>query len=63
MAFELSPPAVGKTAWTRRVLHRFKMTSEARPEAGLIADGAGNLYGTTASGQAHDDGVAFKLTP
>ena len=52
MAFEVSPPAAGKRAWTERVLHRFNVTNGAEPEAGLIADNAGNLYGTAASGGA-----------
>jgi uncharacterized repeat protein (TIGR03803 family) len=33
----------------------------ARPEAGLILDGSGNLYGTTASGGAYGYGTIFKL--
>jgi uncharacterized repeat protein (TIGR03803 family) len=33
------------------------------PDAGLIADNAGNLYGTTAFGGAYSNGVVFKLTP
>lgn len=33
------------------------------PYAGVIFDGAGNLYGTTQSGGAHGAGVVFKLTP
>ncbi len=31
------------------------------PGGGLIADRSGNLYGTTSSGGALDDGVVFKL--
>jgi len=33
------------------------------PFAGLIMDGKGNLYGTTANGGAYSDGVVFELTP
>src|SRR5271168_4892131 len=33
------------------------------PYGGLIFDGAGNLYGTTATGGASGGGVVFKLTP
>ena len=32
------------------------------PQAGLTADLAGNLYGTTLSGGAGGDGVAFELS-
>jgi hypothetical protein len=45
--FELSPPAQGQTAWTEHVLFAFKGTNGNEPFAGLIADGVGNLYGTT----------------
>ena len=47
------------------VLHAF--CSEANcadgfyPEAGLIEDSAGNLYGTTAYGGAHGGGTVFKM--
>lgn len=33
------------------------------PLAGLIQDGGGNLYGTTALGGAYNKGTVFKLTP
>ena len=46
------------------VLHSFTGGPDgADPYAGLIRDGAGNLYGTTAFGGASGAGVAFKLTP
>ena len=61
VVFELSPPAVGKTAWTETVLQSFNVTNGAYPFAGLIADGAGNLYGTTNGGGANNDGVVFEL--
>lgn len=31
------------------------------PQATLVMDGAGNLYGTTADGGAHGDGTVFKI--
>jgi uncharacterized repeat protein (TIGR03803 family) len=60
--FELTP----NTAWTEQVLYSF--CSQAGdgygPQAGLIMDAAGNLYGTTqAGGGAFAAGTAFKLTP
>jgi len=63
VVFELSPPAAGKTAWTETVLQSFNVTNGAYPFAGLIADGAGNLYGTTNGGGANNDGVVFELSP
>jgi uncharacterized repeat protein (TIGR03803 family) len=63
LVFELRPPAGGETVWTETVLHSFNGTKGLTPSGGLIADGAGNLYGTTQSGGAHDDGVVFELAP
>jgi uncharacterized repeat protein (TIGR03803 family) len=63
VVYELSPPAQGQTAWTETVLHTFTGTNGARPLAALIADGAGNLYGTTIGGGANSDGVVYKLSP
>lgn len=45
------------------VLHNFSNQGDgANPSGGLMADLAGNLYGTASSGGAHDVGTAFKLT-
>ena len=62
VVFKLTPP-VGGTAWAVKVLHSFNGTNGEGPEARLIADGAGNLFGTTQWGGLSDDGVAFELTP
>src|ERR1700736_6357295 len=35
----------------------------ANPDAGLIADAAGNLYGTTNGGGDGSNGTVFQLTP
>lgn len=60
--FELTPTAGGD--WTQKILHNFGGgTDGAAPEAALIFDGAGNLYGTTASGGAHLSGTVFELSP
>jgi uncharacterized repeat protein (TIGR03803 family) len=61
--FKLTPSG------TRTVLHSFTGGNDgASPVAGLIADAAGNLYGTTelgggASGCSGGCGTVFKLTP
>jgi uncharacterized repeat protein (TIGR03803 family) len=44
------------------VLHAFTGSDGAYSWAGLIADRAGNLYGTTTEGGASGAGVVFKLT-
>jgi uncharacterized repeat protein (TIGR03803 family) len=61
--FEIRPPAAGETAWTEAFLHSFTGTDGNYPFAGLIADRAGNLYGTTSMGGANNEGVAFELSP
>jgi len=47
------------------LLHTFGSTASdgTAPEAPLILDSRGNLYGTTNSGGAHGKGTVFKLTP
>jgi uncharacterized repeat protein (TIGR03803 family) len=62
IVFELSPGAGG--AWTEKNLYVFSGGADGRyPQGSLIFDGAGNLYGTTASGGAANDGVVFELRP
>jgi uncharacterized repeat protein (TIGR03803 family) len=48
-----------------KVLHNFNHdgTDGWRPEAGLIFDAAGNLYGTTSQGGSSGVGTVFELTP
>jgi len=60
--FELSPTAGG--GWTEQVLYSFgNGTHGTNPEAGLIFDAAGNLYGTTVNGGTYNYGTAFRLSP
>ncbi len=60
--FELSPVAGG--GWSYTTLHIFKGAQDgANPGAGLVVDGAGNLYGTTYNGGSYNLGAAFELTP
>jgi uncharacterized repeat protein (TIGR03803 family) len=67
--FELSPKAGG--GWTEKVLYSFgvSVTDAAIPEAPLIMDAKGNLYGTTEVGGAFATtygggyGTVFELSP
>jgi uncharacterized repeat protein (TIGR03803 family) len=62
--FELTPTAGG--SWTETVLHAFyfERPDGIEPDAGLIFDGAGNLYGTTLGGSDNAGyGTVFELSP
>ena len=65
--FNLKPP-IGPCKsflcpWTETVLYRFAGGSDGSgPEAPVIFDQAGNLYGTTVGGGSARDGVVFELT-
>jgi uncharacterized repeat protein (TIGR03803 family) len=62
--FRLTPPASGGTKWRERVLHSFRGFRDGmRPQAALIRDDAGYLYGTTHGEQSvYDYGSVFRLT-
>jgi uncharacterized repeat protein (TIGR03803 family) len=59
--FELSPNGVG--GWTESVIYSFSGADGADPEARLLIDPSGNLYGTTASGGSANKGTVFELLP
>ncbi len=66
--FELSPGQGG--GWSETVLWRFKGNTDGEyPDVPLIADGAGNLYGTTLEGGSDNCGAGsgcgtvFELSP
>jgi len=62
--FELSPGPDG--AWTETVIHEFDGAG-VYPQAGLVLDASGNLYGTTfgggPDGKSAGEGVVFELSP
>jgi uncharacterized repeat protein (TIGR03803 family) len=59
--FQLTPK---NGSWTYKVLHSFTGGSDGGvPEATLIFDKAGNLYGTTYLGGTYGFGVVFELIP
>lgn len=50
--------------WTESVLYSFTGGADgSHSAAGLLADKAGNLYGTTTTGGQNNNGSAFELTP
>lgn len=50
--------------WTEKVLYSFTGGNDGAHVYGtLLIDGAGNLYGVTASGGSHDYGTVFELIP
>ena len=61
VVFKLTPSNGG---WTESVLYSFNGGADGgTPQAGVILDSAGNLYGTTTVGGQYQDGTVFKLTP
>jgi uncharacterized repeat protein (TIGR03803 family) len=65
--FELSPGTGG--VWTEKTLHSFAygnqtaQTDSSQPQANLIFDAQGNLYGTSLTGGIDDNGTVFELSP
>ena len=60
--FELSPQ-VGKGWYKEKVLWTFNGPDGNYPEAGLIRDNTGNLFGTASNGGSSGYGVVFEVTP
>jgi uncharacterized repeat protein (TIGR03803 family) len=64
--FELSPPAQPGSEWSEKVLYGFTAFSQLDgcfPQAQVIFDAAGNLYGTTIGGGPKSQGAVYQLTP
>ena len=61
--FELTPHTNG--SWTEKVLYTFMANHKdgIGPDASLIFDQAGNLYGATPDGGTSRNGTVFELTP
>jgi uncharacterized repeat protein (TIGR03803 family) len=61
--FKLSPPSGGGTSWVEKTLWSFGAPGDgANPVGSLVADAAGNLYGTTSWGGTGGRGTVFELT-
>ena len=60
--FELTP-VQGK--WTETVLHDFgaTLTDAGTPEAGVILDARGHLFGTSSLGGSNGNGTVYEITP
>jgi uncharacterized repeat protein (TIGR03803 family) len=61
VAYKLTPNPDG--SWTESVLHTFTGGDGGNSRAGLIFDGAGNLYGMAQTGGAYGQGAVFELAP
>jgi len=61
--YELMPNGSG--GWTQKVLYNFNVNAKDgyAPYSNVVFDAAGNLYGTTNVGGAHNLGTVYKLTP
>jgi hypothetical protein len=70
-AFELSPSATPGGIWTESVLYNFCSNQSGEgcldgwfPEAQMVFDSGGNLYGTPDGGSGHiEGGIVFELVP
>ena len=61
LVFELTPKSGG--GWTEKILHDFEGADGYYPQAGVIMDGKGNLFGTTYQGGTYGYGTVFEVTP
>jgi len=62
--FKLSPPASGTGAWTETLLYTFTGDTDFdSPQAGLLLDGAGTIWGIATDGGGTHFGGVFHLTP
>jgi hypothetical protein len=59
--FMLKPPASGSTVWSKAIIHYHSYGNDAVPVTKLVADGVGNLYGTTSGNPI--SGSVFELSP
>jgi uncharacterized repeat protein (TIGR03803 family) len=62
MVYQLTPGTGG--SWSESVLYSFSGPNDgSNPNANVVLDAAGNLYGTTSLGGANNLGTVFELSP
>ncbi|MGC1374565.1 MAG: choice-of-anchor tandem repeat GloVer-containing protein, partial [Candidatus Sulfotelmatobacter sp.] len=63
VVYELSPQGGG--AWKETILPPFESAEDgSEPEAGVLLDGSGNLFGTTYyGGSRYGYGTVYEITP
>ncbi|MBV8890244.1 MAG: hypothetical protein JO267_01705 [Alphaproteobacteria bacterium] len=57
-----APPTASGASWTETILHVFNGADGGLPQAGLIFDGSGALYGTTSGWGEYGYGTVFQLS-
>jgi uncharacterized repeat protein (TIGR03803 family) len=62
IVFKLTKPAAAGL-YTLSIIAAFSGPNGSTPMGSLIADNAGNFYGTTSRGGKHGNGTVFKLSP
>jgi uncharacterized repeat protein (TIGR03803 family) len=65
VVYKLKPPAQLGGAWTQQVLHAFTSTgTDGRlPNAAVVVNHQGTIYGVTQQGGAWNGGVLYQITP
>lgn len=61
--FVINPPATPGGPWTESVAYSFPGGGGANPQAGVVADATGLLYGSTYAGGGSNLGTVFALLP
>jgi|HubBroStandDraft_2_1064218.scaffolds.fasta_scaffold02724_5 uncharacterized repeat protein (TIGR03803 family) len=64
IVFKLKPPATQGGSWVEDVVYRFSGGLDGQgPQASLIIDKLGNLYGTAMGGGQNSAGVVYEVSP